>query len=48
MIAPTGLSTSSRYMQQILPFLAGAQAIGLAAQGGANATTQAAALSPVN
>ncbi len=47
-IAPTGLSTSSRYMQQILPFLAGAQAIGLAAQGGANATTQAAALSPVN
>ncbi len=46
-VAPTGLSTSSRYMQQLLPFLVGAQALGLAAQGGANAATQAAALSPV-
>jgi polysaccharide export outer membrane protein len=45
-VAPTGLSTSSRYMQQILPFLVGAQALGLAAQGGANAATQAAALAP--
>ncbi len=45
-VAPTGLSTSSRYMQQILPFLAGAQALALAAQGGANVATQAAALTP--
>lgn len=45
-IAPTGLSTSSRYMQQILPFLGGAQALGLAAQGGASVATQAAALTP--
>ncbi len=45
-IAPTGLSTSSRYMQQVLPFLAGAQALGLAAQGGANVATQAATLAP--
>jgi len=45
-IAPTGLSTASRYMQQVLPFLVGAQALGLAAQGGANAATQAAALAP--
>lgn len=34
-VAPHGLSTASRYMQQILPFLLGAQALGLAAQGGA-------------
>ena len=45
-IAPTGLSTSSRYMQQILPFLGGAQALGLAAQGGTSVATQAAALAP--
>ena len=45
-VAPTGLSTSSRYMQQVLPFLVGAQALGLAAQGGANVATQAAALTP--
>ncbi|MCR9163294.1 MAG: polysaccharide biosynthesis/export family protein [Nannocystaceae bacterium] len=45
-IAPTGLSTASRYMQQVLPFLAGAQALGLAVQGGTNAATQAAALAP--
>jgi len=45
-IAPTGLSTSSRYMQQVLPFLGGAQAIGLAAQGGTSVATQAAALAP--
>lgn len=45
-VAPTGLSTASRYMQQILPFLLGAQALGLAAQGGINSATQAAALSP--
>lgn len=32
-VAPTGLSSSSRYMQQVLPFLQGAQAVGLAAQG---------------
>lgn len=35
-VAPTGLATASRYMQQILPFLVGAQALGLAAQGGGN------------
>jgi len=43
-VAPTGLSTSSRYMEQVLPFLRGVQAIGIAAQGAANVTTQAAAL----
>lgn len=42
-VAPTGLSTASRYMQQILPFLMGAQAVGLAAQGATNVATQAAA-----
>jgi len=41
-IAPTGLSSASRYMQQVLPFLQGAQAIGLAASGGTNAGVQAA------
>ena len=44
-VAPTGLSTSSRYMEQILPFLRGVQAVGIAAQGAANVTTQAAAIS---
>ncbi|MEM6992524.1 MAG: SLBB domain-containing protein, partial [Myxococcota bacterium] len=42
-VAPTGLSTSSRYMEQILPFLRGVQAIGIAAQGASNIATQAAA-----
>jgi polysaccharide export outer membrane protein len=42
-VAPTGLSTASRYMQQILPFLMGAQALGLAAQGATNVAAQAAA-----
>lgn len=41
-VAPTGLSTASRYMQQILPFLLGAQALGLAAQGGAGVAARAA------
>lgn len=40
-IAPTGLSTASRYMQQILPFLLGAQAAGFAAQGATNVVNQA-------
>jgi polysaccharide biosynthesis/export protein len=46
MIAPTGLATASRYMEQFLPFLMGAQALGLAAQGGVNVakTAQAAAV----
>ena len=44
-VAPTGLSTSSKYMRQILPFLQGIQALGLAAQGTASATSAAAALS---
>lgn len=40
-IAPTGLATASRYMEQFLPFLMGVQALGLAAQGGANIANQA-------
>lgn len=43
-VAPTGLSTSSRYMEQILPFLRGVQAIGIAAQGASNVAAQAAAV----
>lgn len=42
-IAPTGLATASRYMEQVLPFLMGAQALGLAAQGGMNVANTAAA-----
>jgi polysaccharide export outer membrane protein len=42
-VAPTGLSTASKYMQQVLPFLQGVQAIGIAAQGGSNLAIQAAA-----
>ena len=42
-IAPTGLATASRYMEQVLPFLMGAQALGLAAQGGINVANTAAA-----
>jgi polysaccharide export outer membrane protein len=42
-VAPTGLSTASRYMQQILPFLQGLQAAGIASQGASNIATQAAA-----
>lgn len=41
-IAPTGLATASRYMEQFLPFLMGAQALGLAAQGGINVANTAA------
>jgi hypothetical protein len=44
-LAPTGLATSSRYMTQFLPFLQGAQAIGIAAQGATNVANQAAVLS---
>lgn len=44
-VAPTGLATASRYMEQFLPFLVGAQAIGLAAQGGANVAGRLAATS---
>ena len=40
-IAPTGLATASRYMEQFLPFLMGAQALGLAAQGGVNVANTA-------
>lgn len=47
-VAPTGLSTASAYMRQILPFLQGVQAVGIAAQGGANAASQAAAISGGN
>jgi polysaccharide export outer membrane protein len=42
-VAPTGLVTASRYMQQVLPFLVGVQALGLAASGATNVATQAAA-----
>jgi polysaccharide export outer membrane protein len=42
-VAPTGLVTASRYMQQLLPFLVGAQALGLAASGASNVAGQAAA-----
>jgi polysaccharide biosynthesis/export protein len=49
-VAPTGMTNASRYMQQVLPFLQGAQAIGLAASGGsaaaAAATAAAANLTP--
>lgn len=49
-VAPTGLVTASRYMQQVLPFLVGAQALGLAASGGTNVARQvtAAQLAPGN
>ena len=42
-VAPTGLVTASRYMQQLLPFLVGAQALGLAASGASNVAGQAVA-----
>ncbi len=44
-VAPTGLSSSSRYMQQVLPFLQGAQAVGLAAQGATNTANTIGAIS---
>lgn len=44
-VAPTGLSTASRYMQQLLPFLLAGQAAGIAASGASNAAAQAAATS---
>lgn len=44
-VAPTGLATASRYMQQILPFLQGAQSIGFAAQGATNIAAQITAAS---
>ena len=47
-VAPTGLSTGSAYMRQILPFLQGLQAAGIAAQGAGTAATQAATLSGGN
>lgn len=43
-LAPTGLATSSRYMEQIWPFLRGVQAIGLAASGGAGVAAQVTAI----
>lgn len=43
-IAPTGLATASRYMEQIMPFLQGVQAIGIAAQGATTIANQAAAI----
>jgi polysaccharide export outer membrane protein len=48
-VAPTGLSTASKYMQQLLPFLQGAQGVGLAVQGSANAANNIGALTtPAN
>jgi hypothetical protein len=46
-VAPTGLSTSSRYMEQVLPFLRGIQALGIAAQGGSNVARQIAVIEAV-
>lgn len=43
-VAPTGLSTASRYMQQLLPFLLAGQAAGIAAQGATNAANTATAV----
>jgi len=42
-VAPTGLSTSSKYMLQILPFLQGAQAAGIATQGASTVVNQVSA-----
>lgn len=39
-VAPTGLSTASRYMNQILPFLRGLQSLGFAIQGTSNVVQQ--------
>lgn len=35
-VAPTGLSTTSRYMEQLTPFLSGIQSLGFAVQGATN------------
>jgi polysaccharide biosynthesis/export protein len=43
-VAPTGLSTASRYMQQVLPFLQAIQSLGIAAQGGSSVARQIAAI----
>ena len=43
-LAPTGLATSSRYMEQVGPFLRGVQAIGIAMSGVSNVATQAAVI----
>jgi len=43
-LAPTGLATSARYMEQIAPFLRGVQAIGIAASGAAGIAAQAAVI----
>lgn len=39
-VAPTGLSTASRYMEQLTPFLRGLQSIGFAIQGTSNIVQQ--------
>lgn len=44
-VAPTGLSTASRYMEQLLPFFRGLQAAGLTASGAANTAQTAAVIS---
>lgn len=43
-LAPTGLATSSRYMDQVWPFLRGVQAIGIAVTGAAGVAAQAAVI----
>lgn len=43
-LAPTGLATSSRYMEQVMPFLRGIQAIGIAMSGATSVASQAAVL----
>jgi polysaccharide export outer membrane protein len=45
-VAPTGLSTASRYMEQVYPFLQGLQAAGLAASGASNVSQQVTAIAP--
>jgi polysaccharide export outer membrane protein len=45
-VAPTGLSTASRYMEQVYPFLQGLQAAGLAASGAGNISQQITATAP--
>jgi polysaccharide export outer membrane protein len=45
-VAPTGLSTASRYMEQVYPFLQGLQAAGLAASGASNVSQQITAIAP--
>lgn len=46
-VAPTGLSTSSRWMELLSPFLGGLQSLGFAVQGTSNIIQQVAGSTPV-